>query len=171
MATFKMIQNAVERWNENLIKKTNAINAILNRDIFPDYKRKQIERWKTEGESEDESWSALNPSYESWKRQVYSGYPYGGSNLMVATGQLLKNAVQKPQKLIKNGKMFITISAYTTTRDRPVGLRGKKLKRPSRRDNYARFANEQRNFTFFGSDTRREWKAIAKREIAKLRFK
>jgi hypothetical protein len=171
MAVFKMVQNSVKKWNQNLLTKTSAVNAILNRDIFPDYKRKQIERWKTEGESEDESWDALNPTYSAWKRRVYSGYPYAGARMMVATGLLLKQTVQTPKKVVRNGTMFITITANTTARERPVGLRGKKLKRPSRKENYAKFANEARNFTHFGSTTRREWRKMVAKEVSKLRFK
>jgi len=87
-------ENALKRLLE-LKSRVKNVKAILNRVVYPMYIEAQLERFKTEGESEQMRWKPLTKRYQEYKLKKFAKYPYKGRRMGVATGRLLKSLVDK----------------------------------------------------------------------------
>jgi hypothetical protein len=102
------------------------------------YQKAQVARWKSGGDgsrgvntSEKDSWPALDPKYRARKAIRYASFDYGGRQMLVATGDLLKSVVVPHRRQGHNWIEF-----YTTVP-------------------YAKFVNRRRPFMTFSDGTRR----------------
>lgn len=110
----KQVENGITKALDAMISRTKTVSSYLNRNLFRQYQKAQIERWQTEGASQGQSWQPLLPSYQKYKRKKFAAYPGGGNTLMVATGRLSSGAMGRDSayfyKLVTDEKFEIGIN-------------------------------------------------------------
>lgn len=109
--------DAINNRLDKIISNVNTVRGYINRVVYEQYQRAQIERWKSAGSgardvttSEGDRWPRLNPGYLKYKRARFAGAPYGGNQMLVATGRLLREAVVAKKRTLRYG-----IEVYVTT--------------------------------------------------------
>jgi hypothetical protein len=122
-----------------IMTRVNDIRPVLNNRVYKIYQDAQIARWNTEGWSEGRLWPRLNPEYAKRKAKKYAEFPYQGTKMMVATGTLLQAVVGTNQTYHRKIVDQQGIRIFLSQADGFL---------------YAGFANDRRNFTTFGPDTR-----------------
>lgn len=136
-AGIQITRNAVEEKLNDMISKGRSLEAGVARDVTKIYANAQRARWMSEGSSEGTPWRALNPKYKESKPIRFSAYPGGGRKMMIARGDLFMAATL--QKLGADGGSFIVQGSTLTIN---INI------------DHATHANQARNFTRFGSQTR-----------------
>ena len=136
-------ENAIRnRLNNKLVNLGPALQGYLNTVVYDQYRRAQIERWKTGGSgasdtvtSEGDKWPALNKNYLKYKRKAFASMDYSGNQILVATGRLLKSVIgpSEQKKIVTPKSLYITTSVP-----------------------YAKDVNDVRPFNTFGKDTRKQ---------------
>lgn len=127
-------ENGVELRIKAVFTRGKSLASYLNRYIYPQYQQAQIDRWKTENQSEGQVWDRLSSAYEKVKKTKFAGYPGGGNALMIATGRLSVAAQggTGALKLISDDYMVVGIDEGTIPYASYPGVR-----RP-----YMNFSNE-----------------------------
>lgn len=166
----------------NLLDRSKAAQTFLMRNIYRMYQNFQRERWMTEGSSEGNKWDSLSTIYASRKRIIYGGgpkyewiggqgegrpwrlagswpsYPGAGTKIMIATGRLESAAVGPGGGITTGGEQFHKVLA--TNNSLTVSLDATKEK--SGKDigsKYFKYANDDRNFMKFGTNSINAFKA------------
>lgn len=126
----------LQKLNE-LKNSVKNLDAVIARRIWPLYQELQVERFKSQNQSEGETWSPLSPKYYKWKtsrtffKREGKKVPIkaGGKQTLVLTGALYSAIMAKGSggsRVIQNGKLIVNITL-----------------------DYAEDVNERRNFTDF----------------------
>lgn len=89
---WKQTQNAIEKNLEGLLSRTHSVSSYLNRILFRQYQKAQIERWQTENASQGSQWAPISEMYARRKRKKFASAPGGGNVIMTATGRLMSGA-------------------------------------------------------------------------------
>jgi hypothetical protein len=117
-------------------QKDAALQAIVYPMLFAGDGSAQAQRWMSEGASEGDVWSPLDPAYARRKLRKHAGDPGGGTKLLVATGRLLGANTGRPtesgdlNKVIQGGVLYVRL-------DVP----------------YAKFVNKRREIKKFSAQT------------------
>lgn len=94
--------------------RANSVSSYLNRNLFRQYQKAQIQRWETQGASEMGKWEELSSIYAKRKKKKYAGFPGGGQVIMQATGRLASGATGRDSayfyKLVTNVSFTIGIN-------------------------------------------------------------
>lgn len=124
----------------------SGLQAYLATTVYKKYQLFQIQRWKSAGDgssgvttSEGDTWEALKPKYFKYKLKKFAGLEYGGKQMLVARGDLLK-AVVGPGE---GQQLLITGTSMTISVD---------LK-------YAKYVSARRHFASLGEDSMADIKA------------
>lgn len=108
------VVDGIEKKLDSMVNRAKSIKSYFAKVAYPRYQKAQIQRWQTENESEGERWTPLNPFYKSIKPFRFAGYDYGGTKMLIATGELLKSVVGKGnsmhQAIFTNTEMVISTS-------------------------------------------------------------
>lgn len=111
---FYQTESGIEQRLKGMLDRSNSISSYLNRNLFRQYQKAQIDRWKTENASEGDTWEPIDPTYAKYKRKKFASYPGGGNVTMVATGKLASAAqAENPAyyyKIVTNSKFVIGIN-------------------------------------------------------------
>lgn len=102
---------------DRIIASANSVRGYINRVVFAQYQQAQIERFKSAGDgsssattSEGDSWPKLNPKYLTQKRKKHANDDYGGNQMLVATGDLLKGVVFPNKRVLQYGlEVYVTV--------------------------------------------------------------
>lgn len=123
---------------DRIISNANSVRGYINRVVYAQYQKAQIERWKSAGDgsrdvttSEGDKWNRLNPDYLKYKRKKHAADDYGGNQILVATGRLLRETVLARKRTLQYG-----LEVYITTP-------------------YAKYVAEKRSFMTFSAKTKR----------------
>lgn len=127
--SFRVLSDQITQRLKEMVTLADDSSGWLNRNLWRMYVNAQTQRWKTEGESENDPWPALSPKYAKYKLKAFKRYPGKGKRMMVATNRLLKSVV---------GKSSDTRKIVT-----------KRTLRVMTAVEYAEYADEARNFTEF----------------------
>lgn len=97
-----------------MLTRSKAMSSYLNRVLFRKYQKAQLERWQTEGASEDLQWQPLNKDYERWKKKKFAAYPGSGNAMMIATDRLRSGATGEDSayyyKMVTDDKFVVGIN-------------------------------------------------------------
>lgn len=115
------------------------MSSYLNRYLYPKYQQVQIDRWKTENQSQTGQWKALTSKYKKQKAKKFAAYPGAGQALMIATGRLASAAQGR-----NNGLKIVTDRSIT------VGVDGGAL-------SYAKYPGAVRPYMEFSENQITEW--------------
>lgn len=130
------------RLNNKLTALGPKMQGYLNTVVFDQYRRAQIERWKTGGTgatdtvtSEGDKWKALKPGYLKYKRKAFASMDYSGNQILVATGRLLRSVIgpTDQKKVVTPKSLYITTTVP-----------------------YAKDVSDVRPFSKFGKETRKK---------------
>lgn len=92
-----------------MLDRSKAMQGYLNRIVYAQYQNAQRTRWMTENASEGpDKWEPLNERYKKWKIGYYSGFPGNGSKMLIATGKLYQDVVERPNKLVSDKSLEIS---------------------------------------------------------------
>ena len=128
------------RLNGMFRRSSIGLQVYLKTEVYKQYQEAQLARWKSGGSgdssvitSEGDKWGALKPAYRKYKRRKFGSMAYGGNQILVATGALLKSVIGpgNGQNLIVSPKS-ITISTSVS---------------------YAPYVNAERQYSKFGPKT------------------
>lgn len=99
-----------------------GLQSYLATTVFKQYQQFQLARWQSAGSgdssvttSEGDRWEALNKKYLKRKRKKYATFDYGGNQMLVAKGDLLKSVIgpgNGQQILTTQTGMTITTTLY-----------------------------------------------------------
>lgn len=158
------IKIRLETVEGNVIKKmlarAKSLDGFLNRVAYPMLIRMQRERW---GSENDGAWKPLNAKYREYKLRKYASFPGAGANMMVATSQLYQavtgDDLKYHRKLVGSNQLTISIVEESgSKKSRQSKKRSVKLAGFVEAEipvfNYAKFANDERNFTEINDQTR-----------------
>lgn len=141
----KITKNDLERKIRRIVDRRNNIILFFKRVTFEQYKRFQLERWKTENVSQGKRWKPLGEKYKKYKIVKYRNYPGKGTKLLVATGNLLRATVDKPFFLATRN--WVKISTNTS------------------KAYYAEYVHKNRPISGFNNATMNKFIAALKRYI------
>lgn len=124
----------------NKMLDQGLIAGWLNRVAYPMIIEAQRQRWASQNATEGGSWRPLNPSYAIRKLKKFADYPGGGRHMLVATSRLVNSVTgdEKTEhyKVVTNNRLEVgTIVPY------------------------AKYVDEDRNFTTLGDQTIQALKA------------
>lgn len=136
MITTKTIYNGAQKVMRDMLTRERALQSYLNRNVVEQYRNIQRKRWMTQGDSEGSPWRDLDPVYAARKKRIYSGYPGGGTKMLIATNRLITG-------VIGPGGDFRKV---TTPRSITIGTVTP----------YAKYVDEDRTFTRFSTNSLRE---------------
>jgi hypothetical protein len=109
--SLKFSVNGISQHLNNMIDRSRAIDGWLNRVAYPAIIKAQRVRWQSEGESEGETWTPLNPRYARQKLKRYRDYPGQGRKMLIATGALIASMTGDDQskhfKLVGNQRLEV----------------------------------------------------------------
>lgn len=130
-----LAQNGIATKLDDIVGRAKSVEGYLNRVLFRQYQKAQIERFRTENQSEGNRWQPLSPEYKKRKRIIYGGgpkfqwvggpkpwtpagawpsYPGGGNVMMVATNKLMEGAIGRDSraftKVVRATGMSISIN-------------------------------------------------------------
>lgn len=118
-----------------MLDRSGLIRGWLNRVAYPLIIEAQRIRWASENASEGSSWPQLNPSYATAKLKRFAAFPGGGRKMLIATGRLVESVTgdntKDHYKLVEERRLTVGTM---------VG--------------YAKYVDEDRNFTTFGKATK-----------------
>lgn len=117
-----------------MLTKADTIRGWLNRVAYPLIIESQRMRWVSENATEGGSWRRLNPVYQVMKLRKFQDYPGGGRKMMIATGNLADSITGDNPR-----DHFKLVSSYRLETGSKV--------------TYAKYANEDRNFSVLGQNT------------------
>ena len=90
----KIVSDKVTERLSRILTRIDGMQAYLDRVVYKQYQDAQIQRWETEGASElKRKWKKLSPTYEARKKVKFATYPYGGSRIGIATGDLAQSVI------------------------------------------------------------------------------
>lgn len=142
MATaLKAIQDGIREDLTSKLTRADTIDAYMNTALFRQWQRAQVERWKTENQSEGARWLPVTPEYGNRKRTKFASYPGGGAVTMVATGKLMTAATGRGPNFLKK----------VTSKQAVFGVSLSGVP-------YASFAAEARPFMEFSDSTEDEFR-------------
>jgi hypothetical protein len=128
-------------------QRERALVGYFNRNVLEQYRNLQRKRWITENASEGQEWAALNPTYSARKRRQFASYPGRGTKKLVATNRLFRGVIgpgEDFRKVVTSRGLYIaTITPY------------------------AKYVNEDRNFTDWSTRSEHELKV----SVAQFIFK
>lgn len=135
------VADNIKKSLQEMVERSNDLSSYLNRNLFRQYQKAQIERWETENSSQGGQWDRLNPTYEMRKKTKFASFPGSGNVMMVATGHLKDGATGRDPayflKLVSNKQFTISINTGSLP--------------------YAVYPGVQRPFMEFSDDTERRW--------------
>ena len=144
----KKIDDKVTARLDKMLDRSKTMRSFLNTQVYSTYKKKQINRWQTEGASEGSQWYALDPAYKKYKAEKYAKYPYSGTKMLIATGKLFQAVVgeggegaQFHRKVVTDTMLSIFI------------VKGSDFE-------YPQFVDDQRPFTIWSDATIHEIKKM-----------
>lgn len=154
MAEVKLqkLHDRITKSLDEKVTRAKSAEAFLRLKIFPIYQKAQNERFMSGNTTEGAAWPAISSTYASYKQKRYKGYPYGGSKVNIATSTLFYGVAINPDRVITSSSMVISPS---TRENNPET--GKSL------TSYAKYANAERPFMKFGSDTTGDIKRAIRR--------
>lgn len=134
----KIVEDQVTTRLNRMLERLKGLKSYLDTVVYKQYQEAQVERWETEGASElKRKWTALSPIYRANKLRKFSGFPYAGKRIGIATGELAKSVIGSDRsyhrKLVTENQLVIS-----STLD------------------YATDFNEERSFTKFSPEFKRE---------------
>ena len=126
-ARMKQMKNAFETWRRDMLRPEAKLRALLQREIYPMYQNMQMERWRTEGRSEESKFPRNSINWEFHKKQMKQRFPDrypGGDKSLVYTGALASSVIggvgsgatdwgsgegaKYHRKVITDKKLFVT---------------------------------------------------------------
>lgn len=111
------LQNSIESKLNSMMSRAGKMSGYLNAVVFPKYQQAQIQRWQTEGSSEDIPWPALNTEYKKQKIKKFGSFPGGGQAMMIATGRLASGAMGRDStyftKFVTEGGIEVSMNTST----------------------------------------------------------
>lgn len=129
--------NKITKRLDAMISRERAVKGYLARNVYRQYQKAQLERWKTEGKSEGVSWSTLNERYRAAKLSRFAAYPGGGRKMLIARDRLRPSIVGPHTE----HRLLVTERSIRIATVTP----------------YASYVNEARNFSVFRRERIREW--------------
>lgn len=150
-ASISQVESGVTKSLEEMIQRGKSVSAYLNRVLLRKFQKAQIERWKTENQSEKEKWQPLTPAYKTYKLKKFASYPGGGRSLMIATGRLASGAQARDAayfyKIVSDSQFVIGINTSALP--------------------YSVYPGEMRPYMEFSDETLQDWKAGIRSYICK----
>lgn len=134
-------ENGIQRSLDAMINRANTVSSYLNNNFFKKFQKAQIERWKSENQSQGSTWKPVDPGYAKIKRKKWAAYPGGGTVLMIAKGNLADAAQGRNSA---NYYKVVTNTSFT------FGINLANLP-------YAKYPGVLRPFMQFSDDTINEW--------------
>jgi hypothetical protein len=98
MSFARMIQmkNAFEDWRKAMLRPESKLRALLQKEIYPMYQNMQLERWRTEGASEESRFPRNSIGWENYKKEMKQAHPDqypGGDKSLTFTGKLASSVI------------------------------------------------------------------------------
>lgn len=99
----RVIEDGIRADLTGKLTRARTIDSYLNTNLFRQWQKAQLERWKTDNASEGERWLPIDPESPYGKRKPvkYASYPGGGKVTMVATGKLMYAATGRGPGFLK----------------------------------------------------------------------
>ena len=133
-------EDGITKALNGMMNRVSTIEGYLDRNLWRQYQKAQIERFQSQSASEGNRWSELKPEYAKRKKRIYASYEGGGNVVMIATGKLAKGAEGED-------------SSYFY---REVSSRGMKVYMNTGSVPYAAYAAEARPYMSFSQATLEE---------------
>ena len=117
-SSMEMVEDSALKNLKAMVKRGKNSRSFLQLHAYPVYIKAQMQRWMTEGASQNEKWDALNPAYAAYKLKKFSTAPGGGRKIMIATGKLYQSVIGAGEghfKMITDNEMIVGTSVPYAT--------------------------------------------------------
>lgn len=139
-ASLKALSNGIEDHLNAMLKRDKAMQSYLARNVYRQYQKAQIERWKTQNESQTGMWlPPQNAAYIARKKRLYGAAR--GSKTLYASGRLFGSVAGRGELGTNEHRVMVTPKRLSISTATP----------------YAKYAAEDRPFMEFNRETEREW--------------
>jgi len=133
---------------KNLLASDRFFPGWANRELIPAYSDMQLRRWKSKNSESGGLWKPLNKAYAKRKLDRFASMPGGGRKMLIASGRLLAGVIppEARSQLSVQGpseefRKVVTKNSVVLSTAVP----------------YAKYVNEEREFTSVAQQYRRKW--------------
>jgi hypothetical protein len=162
MSGMKVIADRIRKDVEARLSRAQNAQAWLNRVAYRKFQNRQLNRWMTSNKAEGSKWKDNQGWYKAWKRKAYGGgarfvngglgngrwvqkgnypnYPGSGKFVMMATSSLVQSVTGQPIEGNRDGLKYHRKVVAPKSMEIFTSIE------------YAKDANDERNFTDFRAD-------------------